>query len=114
MFQVQRSPEVHDVAVIGSGAGGGTVVKVLTDLGLNVTLLEAGPMLNPVKDFKEHVWPHEVDHRGAGTHAEHYFGKSPWPFGYFQAPNGSWKIDSEPYSGAADSRLPDFRSSFFG
>ena len=57
MLQVQRSPQVHDVVVIGSGAGGGTAVKVLTDLGLNVTLLEAGPMLNPQKDFKEHVWP---------------------------------------------------------
>lgn len=89
MLQVQRSPQVHDVVVIGSGAGGGTVVKVLTDLGINVTLLEAGPMLNPAKDFKEHVWPHEVDHRGAGPHGELYFGKSPWPFGYFQAPNGS-------------------------
>ena len=33
MFQIQRSPEVHDVVVIGSGAGGGTVVKVLTDRG---------------------------------------------------------------------------------
>lgn len=114
MFQVQRSPEVHDVVVIGSGAGGGTVVKVLTDLGINVTLLEAGQMLNPAKDFKEHVWPHEVDHRGAGPHAELYFGKSPWPFGYFQAPNGSWNIDGEPYTVAADSRFRWFRSRIIG
>lgn len=63
MPQVQRSPEVHDVVVIGSGAGGGAAVKVLTDLGMKVTLLEAGPMLNPNKDFKEHVWPCEVAHR---------------------------------------------------
>ena len=55
MAQVQRTPEVHDVVVIGSGAGGGTAVKVLTDLGMKVTLLEAGPMLNPNKDFKKHV-----------------------------------------------------------
>ncbi len=60
MLQVQRAPAVHDVVVIGSGAGGGTTVKVLTDLGINVTLLEAGPMLDPIKDFKEHVWPWEV------------------------------------------------------
>ena len=73
MLQVQRSPEVHDVVVIGSGAGGGTAVKVLTDRGINVTLLEAGPMLNPAKDFKEHVWPYQVDHRGAGAAAEMYF-----------------------------------------
>jgi choline dehydrogenase-like flavoprotein len=43
------------VMVIGSGAGGDTVVKVFTDLDVNVTLLEAGPMLNPIKDFKEHL-----------------------------------------------------------
>ena len=70
MFQVKRSPQVFDVVVIGSGAGGGTAVKVLTDLGVSVALLEAGPMLNPVKDFKEHVLPYQVDHRGAGPHAE--------------------------------------------
>ena len=66
MLQIVRSPQVHDVVVIGSGAGGGTVVQVLTALGLRVTLLEAGPMLNPAKDFKEHLWPHQVPHRGAG------------------------------------------------
>ena len=114
MFQVKRSPQVFDVVVIGSGAGGGTAVKVLTDLGINVALLEAGPMLNPAKDFKEHVWPHEVDHRGAGPHSELYFGKSPWPFGYFQAPNGSWNIEGEPYTVAADSRFRWFRSRIIG
>ena len=57
MLQIIRSPQVFDVVVIGSGAGGGTAVKVLTDLGVNVALLEAGPMLNPAKDFKEHVLP---------------------------------------------------------
>ena len=67
MFQVKRSPQVFDVVVVGSGAGGGTAVKVLTDLGVSVALLEAGPMLNPAKDFKEHVLPYQVDHRGAGS-----------------------------------------------
>ena len=96
MLQVQRSPEVHDVVVIGSGAGGGTAVKVLTDRGINVTLLEAGPMLNPAKDFKEHVWPYQVDHRGAGAAAEMYFGRQQW--GYFAAPNGYWDVPGEPYT----------------
>ena len=114
MFQIQRSPEVHDVVVIGSGAGGGTVVKVLTDLGINVTLLEAGPMLNPMKDFKEHVWPYQVDHRGAGAHAEGYFGKSPWGFSYFTAPNGYWNVPGEPYTVAPDSQFRWFRSRIIG
>ena len=60
-----RSP-IYDVVVIGSGAGGGTIVQVLTGLGVRVALLEAGPMLNPARDFKEHLWPYQVDHRGAG------------------------------------------------
>ena len=38
MFQVKRAGKVHDVVVIGSGAGGGTVTKVLADLGVSVPL----------------------------------------------------------------------------
>ncbi|MDE3195575.1 MAG: GMC family oxidoreductase, partial [Acidobacteriota bacterium] len=114
MFQVQRSPEVHDVVVIGSGAGGGTAVKVFTDLGINVTLIEAGPMLNPQKDFKEHMWPWEVDHRGVGPKGEGYTGKSPYPFGYFQAPNGYWEVPGEPYTSARGEKFQWFRSRILG
>ncbi len=114
MFQVQRSPEVHDVVVIGSGAGGGTTIKVLTDLGINVTLIEAGAMLNPAKDFREHVWPWEVDHRGVGPNAENYFGKNIYPFGYFQAPNGYWDIPGEPFTVAEGSEFKWFRSRILG
>ena len=114
MAQVQRTPEVHDVVVIGSGAGGGTAVKVLTDLGMTVTLLEAGPMLNPATDFKEHVWPWQVDHRGVGPHAENYFGRDIYPFGYFLAPNGYWNIPGEPFTVAPGDRFKWFRSRILG
>ena len=114
MFQVQRSPEVHDVVVIGSGAGGGTTVKVLTEMGVKVTLIEAGPMLNPNKDFKEHMWPWEVDHRGVGPNAENYFGKDIYPFGYFLAPNGYWNIPGEPFTVAEGSEFKWFRSRITG
>ena len=66
MAQVTTSTTVHDVVVIGSGAGGGTVTKVLADLGISVLLMEAGPMIGPA-DFKEHMWPYDVPHRGAGA-----------------------------------------------
>src|ERR1700682_6452009 len=112
MFQVKRSPQVFDVVVIGSGAGGGTTVKVLTDLGINVALLEAGPMLNPAKDFKEHVLPYQVDHRGVGPHAEQYFGRQQW--GYFSAPNGYWDIPGEPYTVAPGNEWRWFRSRIIG
>jgi len=103
---------VFDVVVVGSGAGGGTAVKVLTDRGLNVALLEAGPMLNPARDFKEHITPWQVDHRGAGLHAEMYFGRQQW--GYFAAPNGYWEIPGEPYTVAEGSQWRWFRSRIVG
>src|SRR5689334_4301816 len=112
MLQITRSPQVFDVVVVGSGAGGGTAVKVLTDRGLNVALLEAGPMLNPAKDFKEHVLPYQVDHRGAGAHAELYFGRQQW--GYFNAPNGYWDLPNEPYTVAQGSQFRWFRSRIIG
>ncbi|MBK5293943.1 MAG: GMC family oxidoreductase [Acidobacteriia bacterium] len=112
MLQVIRSPNVHDVVVIGSGAGGGTVVHVLTGLGVNVTLIEAGPMLNPAKDFKEHMWPHQVGHRGAGDAAEQYFDKQQW--GYFNAPNGYWDIEGEPYTTVPGTTFKWFRSRVIG
>ena len=65
MARLQPKSKIYDVVVIGSGAGGGTVVHTLTKMGVEVALMEAGPMVDPSKDFKEHMWPHEVDHRGA-------------------------------------------------
>src|ERR1700716_3593229 len=102
-MQIQRSSPVYDVVVIGSGAGGGTMVKVLTDLGVSVALIEAGRMLNPAKDFKEHMWPYQVDHRGSGEGGAQYFGKQQW--GYFSAPNGYWDMEGEPYTVAPGSEF---------
>ena len=42
-MQVRRTPKTYDVCIIGSGASGGTAAKVLTEGGLSVALLEAGP-----------------------------------------------------------------------
>ena len=66
-MQVIRSAKVYDVCIIGSGAAGGTAAKVLTEGGLNVVMLEAGRRSIREKDFKEHVWPYELPHRGAGS-----------------------------------------------
>jgi len=52
MAQVTRSPKTYDVCIIGSGAGGGMAAKILTEGGLTCVLLEAGPNVNPEKDFK--------------------------------------------------------------
>ena len=52
MPNLNPAKKVYDVCIIGSGAGGGTAAKVLTEGGLNVVMLEAGPRLNPGEDFK--------------------------------------------------------------
>ena len=101
MASVQPRTEVHDVVVIGSGAGGATVAHVLTGLGIRVTLLEAGPMLDPLAEFKEHRWPYDYDHRGAEEDGRRYFGGGK-PFGFFTTTSGGWELDGEPYTVADD------------
>jgi choline dehydrogenase-like flavoprotein len=114
MFQIARSSPVYDVVIIGSGAGGGTVTKVLADLGVSVALLEAGPPLDPAKDFKEHVWPHQVPHRGIGEGGMGYFGPTPWAFGYFTTTSGGWELKGEPYTVAPGNKFEWFRSRVVG
>jgi choline dehydrogenase-like flavoprotein len=109
MSQVIRSPKTYDVCIVGSGAGGGMAAKILTEGGLNVVLLEAGPPVNPEKDFKMLMWPYDLPHRGAGVggHASENFGE-------FLAPNGAWNIDGEPYTSAPGANFQWFRSRIVG
>jgi choline dehydrogenase-like flavoprotein len=110
MPQLNPRRKIYDVCIIGSGAGGGTAAKVLTEGGLNVVMLEAGPRLNPDKDFKEHVWPYELDHRGVGV-----AGKGKGQFNdEFLAPNGFWDIEGEPYTTAPGTTFRWFRSRIEG
>jgi len=109
MPQIIRSPKTYDVCIIGSGAGGGTAAKILTEGGLSVVMLEAGGPLNPAEDFKEHVWPYQLPHRGAGIG-----GKAMENFSEFLAPNGFWDIEGEPYTVAVGSRFRWFRSRVVG
>ncbi|MFK8182507.1 MAG: GMC oxidoreductase [Phormidesmis sp.] len=59
--------QLHDVIVIGSGVGGGILADQLSDLGLDVLVLEAGSYLFPthianlprqhqIGQFDKHVW----------------------------------------------------------
>ena len=109
MLQVNPPRKVYDVCIIGSGAGGGTAAKVLTEGGLNVVMLEAGPRLDPDKDFKEHVWPYQLAHRGVGIG-----GKQRGIGDEFMAPNGFWEIEGEPYTTAPGSSFRWFRSRIEG
>jgi choline dehydrogenase-like flavoprotein len=64
MFLPKR--KIYDVLVIGSGASGGWVAKELTERGLTVAMLEAGPPRLPTHDFTEHMWPYQLKFRGFG------------------------------------------------
>jgi len=57
---------VYDAVVVGSGASGGWVAKELTEKGMEVLMLEAGPPRLPTRDFTEHVWPYQLRFRGFG------------------------------------------------
>jgi choline dehydrogenase-like flavoprotein len=83
--------------------------KILTEGGLSVALLEAGPPLNPEKDFKMLLWPYDLPHRGAGVG-----GRASENFGEFLAPNGAWNIEGEPYTSAPGSSFQWFRSRIVG
>src|SRR5437588_5493606 len=55
-------PQIYDVVIVGSGAGGGMYAKVLTEAGANVLLLEAGGH-NIDRDIRHHQWPWELPYR---------------------------------------------------
>jgi choline dehydrogenase-like flavoprotein len=110
MPQMIRSPKVYDVCIVGSGAAGGAAAKVLTEGGVSVVMLEAGPSLNPAKDFKEHVWPYDLPHRGGGVGGKLKGEEAD----EFMAPNGAWEIPGEPYVSAPGSNFRWFRSRVVG
>lgn len=111
MTETSRSPKVYDVCIVGSGAAGGTAAKVLTEGGLSVVMLEAGPMVYPQKDFKMLMWPYQLPHRGAGVGGKYYH----LPYlSEFTAPNAFWTIKGEPYTTAPGSEFKWLRSRIVG
>lgn len=58
--------KAYDALIVGSGASGGWVAKELTEAGMQVLMLEAGPAIVPNRDFTEHAWPYQVRYRGFG------------------------------------------------
>jgi choline dehydrogenase-like flavoprotein len=61
-----RKQKVYDALIIGSGASGGMAAKELTERGFEVLVLEAGPPVNPARDFSQHTWPYQDMYRGFG------------------------------------------------
>jgi choline dehydrogenase-like flavoprotein len=58
--------KTYDALIVGSGASGSWVAKELTEQGMEVLMVEAGPPRIPTRDFTEHVWPYQTKFRGFG------------------------------------------------
>jgi choline dehydrogenase-like flavoprotein len=96
----------YDVAIIGSGAGGGMAAYVLTRAGARVVMLEAGPRWFASKDTKMLTPSYATPHRGAAIHGR--------PFGEFDACDGGWEIDGEPYTRAPGTQFSWWRARMLG
>jgi choline dehydrogenase-like flavoprotein len=105
-MQIIRSRTIHDVVIVGSGAGGGMAAKVLTEAGANVLMLEAGPMFDTRRDSKMMAWPYQSPRRGLPIPERQ--------FGEFDAGWGGWTLDGEPYTTAPGDRFDWFRTRMLG
>jgi choline dehydrogenase-like flavoprotein len=105
-MQIIRSRTVHDVVIIGSGAGGGMAAKVLTEAGANVLMLEAGVPWDTRRDSKMMAWPYDSPRRGAPIPERQ--------FGEFDAGLGGWTLDGEPYTTARGNAFDWFRTRMVG
>ncbi|MEC3905654.1 GMC family oxidoreductase [Tamlana sp. 2201CG12-4] len=106
-MQIKESPETFDAIIVGSGAGGGMATKILSEAGLNIAVIEAGPFFDPAdpETRTQLRWPYESPRRGAS---------STRPFGDFDAAYGGWEIEGEPYTKKNGTKFDWFRSRMLG
>ena len=106
-MQIIESSKQYDVLIVGSGAGGGMATKVLSEAGLKIALVEAGPYFDPADPDQQTQmkWPYESPRRGAGTQRA---------FGDFDMAYGGWEIEGEPYTRKDGTQFDWFRSQMLG
>ena len=104
---IHTNPVTYDAVIVGSGAGGGMAAKVLSESGLKVAGVEAGPFFDPANDAQRTQLrnPWDSPRRGAG---------STRAFGDYDAAYGGWEIDGEPYTRKNGTRFDWFRSRMLG
>lgn len=106
-MQIINKGDQYDVVIVGSGAGGGMAAKILSDAGLSVAVMEAGPDYDPAReeDRTQMRPPWESPRRGANTQRA---------FGDFDAAFGGWEIEGEPYTRGEGTQFDWFRSRMVG
>jgi glucoside 3-dehydrogenase (cytochrome c) catalytic subunit len=60
---ISNNSNIYDAIVVGSGATGGWVAKVLSEAGMKTLVLEAGPKISEA-DFTEHLESYDLKYRG--------------------------------------------------
>ncbi len=105
-FQIKKNSKQYDVVIVGSGAGGGMAAYTLANAGINVLVLEAGPMYDPAKNVMQLKWPWESPRRGANTQFRY--------FGDFDAAYGGWQLEGEPYTHKDGTKFDWFRARMLG
>jgi choline dehydrogenase-like flavoprotein len=78
----------------------------LANAGVNVVMLEAGPEWYATEDSAMFTWPYESPRRGASTPER--------PFGEWDACDGGWEIDGEPYTTAPGTEFRWWRARMLG
>ena len=101
-----RARDDFDVCIVGSGAGGGMAAYALTQAGARVVMLEAGGEWYASKNAKMLLPNWASPRRGGATRAR--------PFGEFDACDGGWDIEGEPYTVASGSSFRWWRARMLG
>ncbi len=99
--------KIYDAIIVGSGAGGGMATKILSEAGMKVALVEAGPYFDP-KDpatMTQMKWPWESPRRGANTNRA---------FGDYDMSWGDWEVEGEPYTQEKGTNFMWWRSRMLG
>ena len=96
----------YDVCIVGSGAGGGMAAYALTQAGAKVVMLEAGGEWYASRDSKMLTPAFASPRRGASNRNR--------PFGEFDACDGGWDIEGEPYTSAPGSNFRWWRGRMLG
>ncbi|MGQ0713111.1 MAG: GMC family oxidoreductase [Gemmatimonadaceae bacterium] len=107
MLQIAaRTSEPYDVCIVGSGAGGGMTAYALTRAGARVIMLEAGPEWWSTKHSAMMTPTYSSPRRGRATRLR--------PFGEFDACDGGWDVDGEPYTRAEGTTFDWWRARMLG
>ncbi|HSA57725.1 MAG TPA: GMC family oxidoreductase [Gemmatimonadaceae bacterium] len=104
---LRRQSTEYDVAIVGSGAGGGIAAYMLARGGARVVVLEAGDWWdNSTADSAMMQWPYDSPRRGGSTPDR--------PFGEFDACIGGWNLPDEPFTRAEGTNFSWWRARMLG